>query len=267
MSTNSEIHKPQVVVIGSGNVASALAVAIENSGAGSVIQIYSRNIDHARALASRLECAATTDSTEDISADADIYLVSLADDAVTETLTKIRPNDALWLHTSGSLDMDVLSGMSDRYGVFYPLQTFSRNRKVDLSAVTLFTEGSSPAVEDEIARFGEKIFRNIIHADSVTRSRMHVAAVFACNFSNYMWSIAYDLLSEDGIPFDVLGPLLRETLDKALSMPPREGQTGPARRADQRIIEAHASSLPPKEEEIYRLLSKNIIEDFYGKQS
>ena len=82
-----------------------------------------------------------------------------------------------------------------------------------------------------------------------------------------MWSIAYDLLSEDGIPFDVLGPLLRETLDKALSMPPREGQTGPARRADQRIIEAHASSLPPKEEEIYRLLSKNIIEDFYGKQS
>ncbi|MDE5785120.1 MAG: DUF2520 domain-containing protein, partial [Duncaniella sp.] len=90
----------------------------------------------------------------------------------------------------------------------------------------------------------------------------HIAAVFACNFSNYMWSIAYDLLAKHNIPFDVLAPLLRETLDKALKMPPHDGQTGPARRCDIRIIEAHAASLPEKERELYRLISKNIMESY-----
>ncbi|MDE6485299.1 MAG: DUF2520 domain-containing protein [Duncaniella sp.] len=257
---------PKVVILGSGNVASALALAIDKTRAGEIVQIFSRNIEHARRLASCLGCAGAIDSPEKVTDCADIYLVSLADDAVTSTLSRIKPNGALWLHTSGSLDMSVLADMSDRYGVFYPLQTFSLNREVDLSAVTLFTEGSSPEVETEIAEFGEKIFKNIIHADSATRSRMHVAAVFACNFSNYLWSIAHDLLAKNDIPFDVLAPLLHETLAKALTMPPREGQTGPARRGDLRIIEAHASSLPPKEQEIYRLLSKCIMDDFYGTE-
>ncbi len=266
MSISTDLQCPKVVVLGSGNVATALTLAINASGAGKVVQVFSRSIDNARTLAAKVGADAVN-VPEDVIGTGDIYLVSLADDAVASTLSRIKPNGALWLHTSGSLDMSVLSGMSERYGVFYPLQTFSKSREVDLSAVTLFTEGSSPSVEEEIASFGKKIFKNIIHADSVTRSRMHVAAVFACNFSNYMWSIAHDLLAKHDIPFDVLAPLLQETLAKALTMPPRDGQTGPARRGDLRIIEAHASSLPPKEQEIYRLLSKCIMDEFYGKQS
>ncbi len=266
MSINSEMPLPNVVVLGSGNVATALALAIENARAGEIVGIFSRNIENARALASRLSVARAVDSPEDVTESADIYIVSLADDALAPVLARIKPNGALWLHTSGSLDMSVLSHMSDRYGVFYPLQTFSLNREVDLSKVSLFTEGSTPEVEKEIAEFGKKIFKNIIHADSVTRSRMHVAAVFACNFTNYMWSIAHDLLAKNDISFDVLAPLLHETLSKALTMPPREGQTGPARRGDLKIIEAHAASLPPREQEIYRLLSKCIMDDFYGNK-
>ncbi len=265
MLKNTE-HPIKVTLLGSGNVASALAVAIEATGAGEINQVYSRNIDHAAELCSRLRSARPVDSTAGITLESDIYIVSLADDAVKKIIADIPRNEKLWVHTSGSLDMDVLRPVSDRIGVFYPLQTFSRDREVDLSKVTLFTEGSTQAVEDEIVEFGQKIFKSIIHADSLTRSRMHVAAVFACNFTNYMWTIAYDLLAKHDIPFDVLGPLLHETLEKALSMPPRAGQTGPARRGDTRIIDAHASSLPPDREKIYRLLSENILKEYNGTE-
>lgn len=254
----------KVTILGAGNVASALAEAIESTGAGEIRQVYSRNLDHAAELCSRLRSARPIDSVADLSLDDDIYIVSLADDAVEKVIPRIPRNNKIWVHTSGSLDMDVLSAVSERIGVFYPLQTFSRDRKVDLSKVTLFTEGSTREVEDEIINFGSKIFKSIIHADSLTRSRMHVAAVFACNFTNYMWTIAYDLLAKHGIPFDVLSPLLHETLEKALTLPPRDGQTGPARRGDTRIIEAHASSLTPELEEIYRLLSGNIFKEYNG---
>lgn len=256
--------KPEVVVLGAGNVASSLVPAIERSGAGKVVQVYSRDITNAQALACKLvQCGAVSDAAE-IVTDADIYLVTLADDAVIPVISRIPRNEALWLHTSGSLPMTVLAGNSSRYGVFYPLQTFSKSRPVDLDAVSLFTEGSSEETEAEIREFGKKIFKNIYHADSQTRRLMHVAAVFACNFTNYMWIIAYDLLKSNGIPFDVLEPLLRETLEKALKMPPRDGQTGPARRRDTGIINAHASSLPESEGRLYRLLSDCIIKEFYG---
>lgn len=259
----SENIERRVVVLGAGNVASSLAPAIEASGAGRLVQVLSRDIVNAHALASRLESAEPIDDPARVVPDADVYLVTLADDAVVPVISAIAPNNGLWLHTSGSLDMSVLKNQSPRYGVFYPLQTFSKTRPVNLDNVSLFTEGSTPEVEEEIKDFGKKIFKKIYHADSVTRGRMHVAAVFACNFSNYMWMIAYDLLKKHDLPFDVLEPLLHETLDKALSMPPREGQTGPARRGDTRIIEAHASSLPEPEQELYRLLSERIMKEFY----
>ncbi len=258
--------KPSVVVLGSGNVASSLAPAIERSGAGNVVQVYSRDIGNAQTLAAKLSECCPVDDPADIVTDADIYLVTLADDAVGPVLSRIIRNDALWLHTSGSLPMTVLAENSSRYGVFYPLQTFSKSRPVDLDTVSLFTEGSSEATEHEIRQFGAKIFKNIYHADSMTRRKMHVAAVFACNFTNYMWTIAWNLLKSNDIPFDVLEPLLRETLEKALKMPPRDGQTGPARRRDTGIIEAHASSLPESEAKLYRLLSDCIIKEFYGTE-
>lgn len=256
--------KPNVVILGAGNVASSLAPAIVEKGAGNVVQVFSRDLANAQRLAKNLAGARAVSDTEQIIPDADVYLVTLADDAVIPVLSRIAPNQGLWLHTSGSLEMDVLSGMSARYGVFYPLQTFSKNKKVDLDKVTLFVEASSPEAEREITEFGSRIFKNIRYADSATRRSMHVAAVFACNFTNYLWTIAYDLLQKKGIPFDVLEPLLRETLDKALKMPPRDGQTGPARRNDRRIIESHASSLPEPEQQLYRLLSERIINEYYG---
>lgn len=260
MSKNS---KPRLVMIGAGNVASSLAPAIHQADAAEVVQVYSRHLANARTIADAIPGAEATADLADIIPDADVYLLSVSDDALNDTVSALKPNNALWLHTSGSTGMEILSRLSDNYGVFYPLQTFSKSRHVNLDSVSLFTEGSNPEVEDRIKEMAEKVFKNVYHADSQTRRRMHVAAVFACNFSNYMWMIAHDLLEKHDIPFDVLAPLLRETLDKALLMNPRDGQTGPARRGDTALIQTHAAMLPDNLREIYTLLSDSIIKEFH----
>ncbi|MCM1520338.1 MAG: F420-dependent NADP oxidoreductase [Lachnoclostridium sp.] len=264
MSKNS---KPRLVMIGAGNVASSLAPAIHQADAADVVQVYSRNLANAQALADAIPGAAATADLDEILPDADVYLLSLSDDALKDTVAALKPNNALWLHTSGSTGMEILSRLSDSYGVFYPLQTFSKSRRVNLDTVSLFTEGSTLEVEDRIREMAVKVFKNVYHADSLTRRRMHIAAVFACNFSNYMWMIAHDLLQKHHIPFDVLAPLLRETLDKALQMNPRDGQTGPARRGDTVLIEAHAEMLPDNLREIYILLSESIIKEFHDRKA
>lgn len=251
---------PRIVSIGAGNVATHLTAALEGAGVGEVVQVYSRTEASARTLASRLWDAEAVTDTALIIPDADIYLVSLADHAVTEVLARLSPNNALWLHTSGSLPLDVLRPMSRKCGVFYPLQTFSKGVKPDIDRIPLFIEGSTPGVEAEIREMGEKVFKRVVHADSDLRRRMHVAAVFACNFTNYLWGVADDLLRADGLDLSVLHPLLDETLRKAETLEggPAAGQTGPAVRGDMKVMAAHEASLPPELASIYRQLSEAI---------
>lgn len=251
---------PRIVAIGAGNVASHIIPALEGAGAGEVTHVYSRTHVSAYALASRLWRAEAVDDTDAIPSDADIYIVSLVDGAVPELVEKLKPNNALWLHTSGSLPMSALSRLSPRTGVFYPLQTFSRGVALDLRAVPLFIEGSTPGVEAQIREIGERVFDRVIHADSNLRRSMHVAAVFACNFTNYMWTVADDLLRREGLDLSVLHPLLKETLRKAIHSDhgPAGGQTGPAVRGDRDVMSTHASLLPSDLSEIYNLLSDAI---------
>lgn len=247
-----------IIFIGAGNVASHLAPALERSGAGHVVQVYSRNIASARGLASALENAVAIDDQSQVIPDADVYIVSLVDHAVSEVLSRIPRNKALWLHTSGSLPMDVLESMSGSIGVFYPLQTFSKGVDVDMAEVPLFIEGSSPEVADRIRRIAERVTPKVHYADGDLRKRMHIAAVFACNFTNHMFTIADDLLRRDGLSLEVLHPLLKETVRKALNGSPAQGQTGPAVRGDREVMEAHESMLDPQLAEIYRMISASI---------
>lgn len=251
---------PRIVSIGAGNVATHLIPALEGAGIGEVIQVYSRTMRSASALASRLWRAVPVNDPAAITDDADIYMVSLADNAVPEILAGIKPNNALWLHTSGSLPIETLAGISKKCGVFYPLQTFSRHAVVDMSKVPVFIEGSTPGVEARIREMAEGISTRVLHADSDLRRKMHVAAVFACNFTNYLWTVADDLLRRDGLDLSVLYPLLEETLRKAETSAggPASGQTGPAVRGDRKVMEAHAAMLPENLAEIYRLLSHSI---------
>lgn len=253
---------PHVVFIGSGNVATHLAREIEKCHAGHISQVYSRNLDNARLLADKLESAEAINELSQIQSDADIYVISVKDDGIAELIEKLPSNNALWLHTSGSVPMEALSKLSSRYGVFYPMQTFSKNACLDMSEVPLFVEGVTNDIETEISDFASKIFQHVYHADSELRRKMHIAAVFSCNFTNYMWVIADELLQKEGLSFDIMRPLIKETLHKALTNSPEKGQTGPAIRGDKHIMEKHQALLPEPEREIYRLISTHIFNHF-----
>lgn len=254
-----------IVFIGSGNVASHLAPAIDATDGYDVRQIYSPTPAHAAALASRLKNAVPVNDIDDILTDADIYIISIKDDEISSFVDSFKGKslkNALWMHTSGSVSMDVLSPLSDSHGVFYPLQTFSKDSEVDISKVPLFIEGSTPDVENVIRQFAKRIFSNIYHADSELRKKMHIAAVFACNFTNYMWTIADDILQKEGLSFSVIRPLLEETLRKAFDSSPEKGQTGPAVRGDINVMRKHEALLPEDRREIYRQLSMSIYNHF-----
>lgn len=250
----------KIVFLGAGNVASHLAPALERSGVGQVSQVYSRTLDSAASLCAFLRSANPVCDVSQIETDADIYIVSLVDHAVGEALSAVPPTrrDPLWLHTSGSLSMEVLAGRSDSFGVFYPLQTFSKDRDVDMSQVPIFIEGNTPEVTERIRTMAETVSGKVYYADGDLRRRMHIAAVFACNFTNYMFTVADDLLRADGLSLEVLHPLLAETVRKAMTGLPERGQTGPAVRGDMVVVERHASMLPDDLAEIYRLLSESI---------
>lgn len=251
----------KIVFLGAGNVASHLAPALERGGVGEVCQVYSRTLVSAETLCARLQSARPVCDLSRIVTDADIYIVSLVDHAVSEALSAVPPTrrDALWLHTSGSLPMEVLVQRSDRFGVFYPLQTFSKDRAVDMSQVPVFIEGNTPEVTETIREMAGAVSRKVYYADGDLRRRMHIAAVFACNFTNYMFTVADDLLRADGLSLEVLHPLLAETVRKAMNGSPERGQTGPAVRGDIEVVERHASMLPADLAEIYRLLSESIF--------
>jgi predicted short-subunit dehydrogenase-like oxidoreductase (DUF2520 family) len=168
----------------------------------------------------------------------------------------------VWAHTSGSIPADVLAGVGDAHGVFYPLQTFSREVDVDMSEVPLFVEANS---DDAVALLKDaaRLFTTHIYdADSQRRRKLHIAAVFACNFANYMWLEADKLLKDEGLDIRVFSPLIDATLTKAMTTGPEAGQTGPARRGDRSVIASHEAMLSGDDREIYALLSSSILKHF-----
>lgn len=240
----------RIAVIGAGNVASSLVPAFEALDGVSVVQNWTRR------------------SGEPLTSDADIYVLAVSDDAIALLACRfagLNPR-ALWLHTSGSVGMESLASLGPRHGVFYPLQTFTRGRRLDFGDIPLFIEGSDPSVAGEMKELAARLSRRVYDADSSTRRAMHVAAVFACNFANHLWSVADGLLRERSLSFDILGPLLGETLTKALESSPAEGQTGPARRGDSRVMGQHIASLPPDLAEIYRVISRHIINQYSSNE-
>lgn len=253
----------KIALIGSGGVASSLAPALDALEGVRVVQVMSRTRAHACELASRLARAdAITDSSQLVT-DADVYILSVSDDSLPRLARTLRPaENAVWLHTSGSVAASALAPLSPHHGVLYPLQTFSKGRQVDMAGVPLFIEGSDAAATETAAALARRISEQVYEADSSTRRLIHIAAVFACNFANHLWATASDILATRGIPFTVLRPLLEETLAKALSGNPADGQTGPARRGDTRVIAAHREMLSGLPAEVYDLLTRSIIQRY-----
>lgn len=196
-------------------------------------------------------------------ADADIYIISVSDTALPEVIDivgkKYHNRGTLFLHTSGSMPMDILSPLSDSYGVLYPLQTFTKSAQLDFSKVPLLIEANSVESTRFLHDFALSLSQVVQITDSAERRKIHIAAIFACNFANALWDIAYKRLQQDNIPFSILIPLLENTLAKLSHMTPAQAQTGPAARGDINLIESHLASLSGAEKEIYALLSDYII--------
>ncbi len=255
----SKINNPRrVVVVGSGNVAEAIAVAVADSFALELQQVAARNEIRAEAVAQMAGCDWTSDMAD--VADADIYIIAVSDRAVEEVASKLhRAENSIVVHTAGSVEMDAL-GDGNR-GVLYPFQTFTAGRRVDFTAVPLFVEGSDEDTTQAIEYVANALSQRVYRATSKRRREIHLTGVFACNFVNALYSMAADLLAErEALPFDVLRPLIAETAAKAAeAMHPRQVQTGPAVRGDKAVAERHMAMLKEEnEQEIYKLLTEYI---------
>lgn len=254
------IEDTSIVFIGAGNLATNLAKALYYKGFR-IVQVYSRTEESARTLAQAVEAAYTTDLSS-VTGDARLYIVSLKDAAFVELLPQIvsGKKDALWVHTAGSIPMNIWEGQADRYGVFYPMQTFSKQRAVDFQDIPVFIESNS--VEDTrfLKDIASALSERVYEATSEQRKSLHLAAVFTCNFTNHMYALASDLLKKYQLPFEVMLPLIDETARKVHELEPRLAQTGPAVRYDENVINSHLQMLvdEPEMQEIYKLISKNI---------
>ena len=244
-------------MLGAGNLATHLALALYQSGEN-IVQVFSRTRENAAALAGKVGAEPLTRAAA-VSPDADVCLYALADAALPEIINAVPANGAVHAHTAGSMPMALFAGRQENYGVFYPLQTFSKAKPVDFAEIPVFLESATPGAGECLDALARKVSRHVYPADSARRRRLHLAAVFACNFSNHLYHVADELLGD--IPFAVMQPLLAETLAKTREMPPARGQTGPARRGDVNVMRAHLEALAefPEWREIYRLLSRDIM--------
>ena len=262
-----EAARERVVVLGAGRVATHLVPALVGAGYR-VAQVWSRTMASASALGQPLGISYTDDLTA-VPADADIYIACVADGALPEVARQIvargqhSSRAPLFLHTAGSVPMDVWrEAGAISYGILYPLQTFSKERAVDMREVSLFVEASGEASLMAVEALAHGLSGKVYRADSRRRALLHVAAVFACNFTNAMYDAAHQLLATDGIPFDVLLPLIDETAAKVHTLTPREAQTGPAVRGDEAVMQSHIHRLAgmPDLQTLYARISKMIAE-------
>ena len=245
-----------IILIGSGNVATHLGIALKERGYN-IVQVYSNQVNNAKILANKLDCN-FTDSIDRL-LNADLYILAVKDDVTHQLLNKIP--DIRIVHTSGSLGMKVFENKFTDYGVLYPLQTFNRNINIDFTNIPLCIEANNTEFENNLIKIGNQLSEKVVIMNSEQRKQLHIAAVFACNFSNHMFSIADTILAKSDIAFKLLLPLINQTVKKLDKNKPSEVQTGPAKRKEKIVIQNHINSLSDKKtKEIYKLISDSIME-------
>lgn len=249
-----------IVIIGAGNMATQLSLALVECGCH-IKQVYSRTIESAQSLASKLPHGTPfTNIITDVVTDADVYIFSVSDSALPSLIDAMPLCSGLWIHTAGSMPMDVFSSRTSRYGVLYPMQTVSKERAVDWSQVPIFVEATNEDDTLIVENIASSLSQRVTRCNSQQRQALHMAAVFACNFTNHMYAIAEKLLSEQGLDFEAMKLLIRETELKAENISPRQAQTGPAVRKDYNVMNKHLALLADTPEaELYRQISENII--------
>ncbi len=253
----------RISFMGAGRVAHHLAHVLSQHH--QIIQIYSRTLATAQTLATQVKATATTNITE-LSSEIDLVIIAVSDQAIASVISNVHQQlpKVLIVHTSGSTDIEVLAQIHARAGVFYPLQTFSLERQINWSDTPIFVEAKS---EDDLvllAELANQLSSRVYLYTSAQRLSLHLAAVFACNFSNYCYDMAKQIVDAQHVDFSLLYPLILETANKVLNNDPKQMQTGPAMRGDQNILNMHEQMLQKAQREdlknIYQLMSQQILQ-------
>jgi predicted short-subunit dehydrogenase-like oxidoreductase (DUF2520 family) len=248
----------KVIIIGSGNVAQHLIKAFSNPATLDsnikLTQVFSRNKDN---LGNLLDSSKITDDFNALE-EADLYILAVSDDAIAAVSSQLPFENRLVVHTSGTVALEALDN-KNRKGVFYPLQTFTKNKPVDFKTIPICLETKSEndyTIVEEVAKsISDAVFA--IHTEQ--RKALHVAAVFVNNFTNHLYQIGEEICHEHQVPFEILKPLILETAQKIMVLSPEKAQTGPAKRNDTKTIEAHQAFLSNENQStIYKILTQSI---------
>ncbi len=252
----------RISFIGAGRVATHLAQALSQQH--KIVQVVSRNLAHACSLANAVNAEAINDFQK-LNMQIDVLMIAVSDQSISsviESISTILP-DVLIVHTSGSTHLQALTQHHVKSGVFYPLQTFSFERKVDWSNTPLFIEAADTDDLQVLNALAADLSQRVYPYDSEQRLSLHLAAVFACNFTNYCYDMAKQVVDEKHVDFSLLYPLILETANKATQNDPRLMQTGPAMRGDQNILNMHEQMLIATDrtdlKDVYALMSQQIL--------
>ena len=251
----------KISFVGAGNVATHLSAALHQVG-HEIVGVHTRSTQSAQDFALRYNCpVAETLSDLPVS---DLYIFSIKDDALTSVVEEFGRlhRTGYCLHTAGSVPMSIFEGHAEHYGVLYPLQTFSKQRELNFSDIPLFVEAASEDDLEWLSDIAGTLSKTVRPLSSELRKQLHLAAVFACNFSNHCFAIASEILGKADLPGELLNPLIQETCEKLHDLPAVVGQTGPAVRYDQKVMNNQIALLGDDElrKEIYKLMSRSIHE-------
>jgi predicted short-subunit dehydrogenase-like oxidoreductase (DUF2520 family) len=244
----------KVVLLGSGNVASHLIKAMEANNAINLVQVFARS---KKSLENLIESSKITTSFADLK-EADVYVISVSDKAIEEVSNQIPFTDKLVVHTSGTVDFRVMHPKNKR-GVFYPLQTFSKNKEVNMKSVPFCLETENEEDFELVENLAENLSNSLYKINGEQRKSLHISAVFVSNFVNHMYQVGNALCEENKVPFAILQPLIEETANKIKTLTPTEAQTGPAIRNDEPTIQKHLEALEnPIYKELYHKITLSI---------
>lgn len=244
----------KVSIIGSGNVAQHLIKAFLKSSEVELIQVYSRKIE---SISHLINSEKITQNLNELK-ESDIYIMAISDDAIADISAQLPFSNRLVVHTSGSVSINILNN-KNRKGVFYPLQTFSKNKEIDFSVVPINLESQNSEDYALLEKLAHQLSEKVYSVNSEQRKSLHVAAVFVCNFVNHLYQIGNEICEENKLPFEILLPLIQETAQKVKELSPEEAQTGPAKRNDIKTIESHLAFLNDENQKnIYQILTKSI---------
>lgn len=253
-----------IVVIGSGNTATVLAKMIRFAG-HSVVQVWSRNLQHARELAIQVNATAIN-SLQEITPDADICIIAVADSAISEIASQLALKKKVLVHTAGSVSREVLKQASSNYGILYPLQSLQKETTV-LPSVPFLVDGNTEEVTVLLKDFASSLSDKVELANDEARLQMHLAAVIASNFTNHLYALTEEFCNERHLHFELLHPLIMEVADRLSRGHAMDMQTGPVRRGDEETIQKHLQLLEADKhlQDLYRVLSESIRNLYHKK--